>query len=161
LLDADGDGRADLMVTQTPVAGYFPLEFPAQWNPASFHRYRYSPSFDLEDPEVKLTDLTGDGVTDALRSSTRMECFVNDPESGWRPDNVRWVERKAIEDFPNVNFSDPRVKLADMTGDGMQDILLIHNGAVVYWPTFGYGDWGMRVRMSNSPRFPYGYDPRR
>ena len=68
---------------------------------------------------------------------------------------------KAIEDFPNVNFSDPRVKLADMTGDGMQDIVLIHSGNVVYWPNLGYGNWGKRIRMKNSPKFPYGYDPKR
>ncbi|MGJ0483197.1 MAG: hypothetical protein ACR65R_01515 [Methylomicrobium sp.] len=30
-----------------------------------------------------------------------------------------------------------------------------------YWPNLGYGDWGRRISMRNSPRFPYGYDPRR
>ena len=40
-------------------------------------------------------------------------------------DETRWVERKRnLEEFPNVNFSDPRVKWADMTGDGLQDIVL-------------------------------------
>jgi hypothetical protein len=161
LLDANGDGRADLMVSDGPIAGYFPLEFPAKWSPASFQKYRDRPSFNLEDPEVKLIDLTGDGVTDILRSSTRMECFFNDPQSGWSPHNTRWVEREPLEDFPDVRFSDPRVKLADMTGDGMQDIVLIHSGTIAYWPNLGYGSWGRRIRMKNSPRFPYGYDPRR
>jgi RHS repeat-associated protein len=48
-----------------------------------------------------------------------------------------------------------------MTGDGLQDILLVHDGNVEYWPSLGYGDWGRRVHMRHSPRFPYGYDPRR
>jgi hypothetical protein len=161
LLDANGDGCADLMVTNGPLAGYFPLEFPAKWSAASFQRYRYRPSFNLEDPEVKLIDLTGDGVTDVLRSSTRMECFFNDPDAGWTPGNTRWVEREPLQDFPDVKFSDPRVKVADMTGDGMQDVVFVHSGSFVYWPNQGYGSWAKRVRMKNSPTFPSGYDPRR
>ncbi len=151
LLDANGDGCADLMVTNGPLAGYFPLEFPAKWSPASFQRYRYRPSFNLEDPEVKLIDLTGDGVTDVLRSSTRMECFFNDPDAGWTPGNTRWVEREPLEDFPDVNFSDPRVKVADMTGDGMQDIVLVHSGSFVYWPNQGYGSWGQARPHEEQP----------
>lgn len=119
LIDADGDGRTDLMVSGASLAGYFPLEFPARWNPKSFQRYRYAPTFSLEDPEVRLIDLDGDGVTDALRSGTRMECFFNDPHTGWNPEKVRWFERQAPEVFPNVNFSDSRVKFADMTGDNL------------------------------------------
>ncbi len=161
MLDADGDGRTDLMVSGEPLAGYFPLEFPARWNQRTFQRYRYAPSFNLEDPEVRLIDLDGDGITDVLRSGTRLECFFNDRMLGFTPGNVRWVERQALEVFPNVNFSDPRVKFADMTGDGMQDIVLIYDGNVEYWPNLGYGEWGKRIHMQNSPRFPLGYDPKR
>lgn len=161
MLDADGDGRTDLMVSDEPLVGYFPLEFPAKWSKGSFQRYRYAPSFNLEDPEVRLIDLDGDGITDVLRAGTRLECFFNDRTSGWNPANVRWVERESLKDFPNVNFSDPRVKFADMTGDGLQDIVLIHDGNVEYWPNLGYGQWGSRIHMRTSPRFPYGYDPKR
>ena len=60
------------------------------------------------------------------------------------------MERKLIESFPNVNFSDPRVKWADMTGDGMQDIVMIHDGNVEYWPNLGHGNWGKRISMHHS-----------
>ncbi len=109
--------------------------------------------------EMKLIDLDGDGVTDAIRSGARLECFFNDPRQGWN--HTRRVERKALEKFPNINFSDPRVKWADMSGDGMQDIVLVQDGNVEYWPNLGYGNWGKRIHTRNSPRFPYGYDPRR
>ncbi len=161
LLDANGDGRTDLMVSGEPLAGYFPLEFPAKWNAKSFQRYSFAPSINLEDPEVRLIDLDGDGVTDVLRSGTRMECFFNNPKEGWNPDNIRWIERQALEVFPDVSFSDVRVKLADMTGDGMQDIVLVYDGNVEYWPNLGYGNWGKRIHMEHSPRFPLGYDPKR
>src|SRR5262249_31172592 len=118
LLDANGDGRIDLMVTTAAISGYYPSRFGGLWDHRSFQRYRVAPSFDLKDPEVRLVDLDGDGVTDAIRSSSRLECFFNDPHQGWH--ETRWVEREALEVFPNVNFSDPRVKWADMTGDGLQ-----------------------------------------
>lgn len=161
LIDANGDGRADLLVTQGALSGYYPLQFGGLWDRRSFHKYQYAPSFDLKDPEVRLMDLTGDGVTDVLRSGTRLKCFFNDPHEGWSPHNTKWVERQSIDVFPNVNFSDSRVKLADMTGDGMQDIVLVYDGNVEYWSNLGYGNWGQRLHMKNSPRFPYGYDPKR
>lgn len=161
LIDANGDGRTDLLVTEGALSGYYPLQFGGRWDRRSFQKYAYAPSFDLKDPEVRLIDLTGDGVTDVIRSGSRLECFFNDPHEGWKPGNTRWVERQALEVFPNVNFSDPRVKFADMTGDGMQDIVLVYDGNVEYWPNLGYGNWGKRLHMGKSPRFPYGYDPKR
>ena len=39
--------------------------------------------------------------------------------------------------------------------------MLVYDGNVEYWPHLGYGNWGKQVHMKNSPRFPYGYDPKR
>lgn len=159
LIDADGDGRIDLLATVNGLSGYYPLEYTGEWDRRSFQRYRTAPSFNLEDPEVRLVDLTGDGVTDAIRSGTSMECYFNDPSEGWN--DTRRVERKALVAFPNVNFSDSRVKWADMSGDGLRDIVLVYDGNVEYWPNLGHGSWARRIHMTNSPRFPYGYDPKR
>ena len=159
LIDADGDGRTDLLISTETMNGYYPSRFGAIWDSRSFQRYRKAPSFDLKDPEVRLVDLDGDGVTDAIRSGNRLECFFNDPKQGWN--DTRFVERLALDVFPNVSFSDPRVKWADMTGDGLQDTVLVHDGLVEYWPSLGRGDWGKRILMRNSPRFPEGYDPKR
>lgn len=159
LIDADGDGRIDLLVNTGQIAGYFPLNFDGSWDSKSLQRYEVAPSFDLEGSDVQLVDLTGDGVTDAIRSDNRLECFFNDPEKGWQ--ETHFVERRDLEDFPNVNFADPRVKWGDMSGDGLQDIMLVHDGNIEYWANLGYGNWGKRISMRNSPRFRYGYDPRR
>jgi hypothetical protein len=159
ILDANGDGRADLLVTTEALAGYFPMRFGGLWDNRSFQRYRTAPSFSLKDPEVKLVDLDGDGVTDAIRSSTSFECFFNDPHDGWT--GTRRVERGQLEAFPNVNFSDPRVKWADMSGDGLHDIVLVYDGNIEYWPNLGYGNWGKRIHMQSSPQFPFDYDPKR
>jgi RHS repeat-associated protein len=165
MLDANGNGRMDLMVTSEPLTGYYPLTYNASWDRRSFQKYKRAPSFDLEDPEVKLIDLNGDGVTDAIRSGTSLECVYNDPHEGWS--KIVQVHRKSSLDiFPNVNFSDPRVKLGDMTGDNLQNIVMVYDGNVEYYPYYGYGKWGRRIHMQNSPRFrdygyTFGYDPRR
>ena len=159
LLDATGDGRPDLLVSNSQLNGYFSSEAGALWDRRSFQRYRKAPSVSLQDPQVKLIDLDGDGVTDALRSGSRFELFYNDPEQGWS--ETQQVSRKDLENFPNVNFTDQRLKWADMSGDNLTDIVLVHDGNVEYWPYQGYGKWGKRVHMQNSPRFPYGYDPQR
>ena len=166
LLDANGNGRADLMVIEGLRNGYYPLTFDGQWNERGFVRYRSVPTVNLDAPEVRLLDLDGNGVTDALRTGPQFELYYNDPEDGWSDLELR--QRLDSDSFPNVSFEDPRVKLGDMTGDGLQDILLIHNGRVEYWPYRGYGRWGQRVTMRNSPRFEdavffpgIGFDPKR
>jgi RHS repeat-associated protein len=166
LLDADGNGRTDLMVIDGLRGGYYPLTFDGQWNKRGFVRYRSAPAINLDGPDVRLLDLDGDGVTDALRTGLRFELYYNDPVQGWSDLNVR--QRSDENDFPNVTFEDPRVKVGDMTGDNLEDILLVQNGHVEYWPYRGYGRWGRRVAMRNSPRFDdavlfpgIGFDPKR
>ena len=73
LLDASGNGRADLMVIDGPRAGYFPLTFDGQWNKRGFVPYRSAPTVNFSAPDVRLLDLDGDGVTDALRTGLQFE----------------------------------------------------------------------------------------
>ena len=56
LVDADGNGRADLMVTASPSAGYYPLSFEGRFDERSFKRFPQAPSFDLRDPKCRLVD---------------------------------------------------------------------------------------------------------
>ncbi|MFI7598296.1 SpvB/TcaC N-terminal domain-containing protein [Actinoplanes sp. NPDC049681] len=156
LLDADGDGRADLFVTTPALSGYFPLRFGGAWG--RFRRHANAPSFGLDDPRVRLLDLDGDGTTDALRADDRLTCFFNDRDAGWsgpRP-------APAVDDGPTgVDFADPRIKTADLTGDGLQDLVLVNDRGVAYWPNLGRGRFGARIRMTGGPVFPAGHDPRR
>jgi YD repeat-containing protein len=164
LLDADGDGRADLLVSGTAsansgsgAAGYFPMTFTSGWSRRSFQAYRQAPAVSLADPSVKLVDLDGDGLTDVLRSGTRLMSWFNDPDA------ARAWQRTAVSDGPaaDVDLADPRVRLADMTGDGLHDIVLLRSGNITYWPNVGHGRFGPPVSMCRAPRLPDGYDPRR
>jgi hypothetical protein len=51
--------------------------------------------------------------------------------------------------------------LADMTGDGLTDIVRIRNGEVCYWPNLGYGNFGAKIAMDDAPVFdhPESFNP--
>lgn len=153
LLDADGDGRADLVAN----GGYYPLQFGPRWG--RLHRYRTALAVGLTDARVRLLDVDGDGVTDAVQSVDRLLWWRQDPYLGWtgpRP------ARFPVGDLPPpVDVADPHVRWADMTGDGLTDLVLVHDGTVDYWPSLGHGRWGGRVRMADSPRLPRDQDPGR
>lgn len=153
VIDANGDGRSDLLVNNGILAGYYPGAFKRVWDASGFKPYKQIPSFHFQDPEVQLMDLDGDGITDVLRNGAQFECFYNDPEKGFY--KVRTVKKT----FTDFSFSDPRIRFADMTGDGLQDIVLISSGRVQYWPNMGYGVFGEKVNMTGAPVFPEQYDP--
>jgi RHS repeat-associated protein len=49
------------------------------------------------------------------------------------------------------------IYLADMSGDGLTDLVRIRNGEVCYWPNVGHGRFGAKVAMDNAPRLD-GFD---
>ena len=50
-----------------------------------------------------------------------------------------------------------------MCGDGLVDLVRVRNGEVCYWLNLGYGRFGAKVAMDNSPWFdsPDQFDQRR
>lgn len=159
--DMGGDGRADLLVHDGPLPGFFETTFEGTWQ--TFKAYDVFPSFDLADPNLRMTDLTGDGSSDVLiTEEDRFLWFECLGEKGFAsPQAIARV--RDLDQFPDVFFNDAqsRVRLADMSGDGLNDLVLIHNSRIDYWPNLGYGRFGKRITMQNSPRLDIDFDPRR
>ena len=157
--DMAGDGQPDLLVHEGNQWGFYENNGNAGWQ--NFKPYKKQPSFDINDSRSRLMDLTGDGKTDLLRiDDNYFYYFPCIGEEGWdTPKRVRRAHDLA--EFPDVDFSNPRVKLADMTGDGLQDIVLVHDGRIDYWANMGYGKFSRRITLKNAPRFGYGFDPKR
>ncbi len=159
--DLGGDGLADLMVEAPPISGFYEATPDGGWKP--FKRIESMPTIDFSDPDVRLVDLTGDGLSDMLITrDTHFLWFRSRGEAGYE-NPQRLPRQHDLDAFPDVYFSDPagRVRLADMSGDGLNDIVLVHDGRIDYWPNLGYGQWGKRITMGDTPRIGYGFDPRR
>lgn len=159
--DMGGDGLADLLVDAPPMSGFYESTPEGGWT--RFTRFETTPSFDLNDPNTRLVDLTGDGLSDVLVTRDHhFLWFQSLGERGYAPPRAI-PRRHDLAEFPNVYFDDlaGRVRLADMTGDGLTDIVLVHDGRVDYWPSLGHGRFGRRITMTGTPRIGHGFDPRR
>jgi len=158
LIDAQGDGYPDLLVASAGrIAGFYELGGDGPWDVRRFQPYDVAPAVDFGDADVRLLDIDGDGVTDAVRTGATLECHLNRSER-WES---AYVARESLETFPNVRFSDARVRVADMDGDGLSDVVLITDGRVDYWSSQGRGRFAPRVTMRNSPVLPPSHDVRR
>ena len=164
LLDVVGDGNLDLVEFATGQAGFYERTTQgAGWGP--FRAFRSMPVVEWDDPNLKFVDVTGDGIADVL--------ITGDIAFRWHPSYLRagFGEERRIpaahneEQGPRVVFDDgtQSIYLADMSGDGLSDIVRIRNGEVCYWPNTGYGWFGCKITMNNSPWFdlPDKFDQKR
>jgi len=153
LMDLTGDGQPDVVVLDGPLAGFFEIDEDEQWGP--FRPFGSRPTISVADPNVRLVDLDGDGHADVLVTEDRVfTWYPSLAEDGFGAP-IRVPQRSDEEAGPAVVFADgtQSIYLADMTGDGLTDLVRIRNGEVCYWPNVGYGRFGPKVTMDNSPWF--------
>jgi RHS repeat-associated protein len=153
LLELEADGTKQVVNWQGSPQGFFELSDDAEWQP--FTPFESIPNINLRDPNTRLIDLNGDGLADLL--ITKNEVFTWYPSKGKEgyAASKRVVSSYDEEKGPAIVFADgtQTIFLADMNGDGLQDIVRIRNGQVCYWPNMGYGRFGSKVNMDHSPVF--------
>jgi hypothetical protein len=153
LMDRSGAGRMDLVDLERPAPGFFQRTPDENWEP--FHAFSSWPDIDWSDPNVKFVDLTGDGLTDVfVTDDSVFTLYPSLGEAGYGEavlTRTPWDENQG----PKVVMADgtETMFLADMTGDGLSDLVRVRNGEVSYWPNLGYGRFGKRVSMDHAPRF--------
>lgn len=152
-MDLAGDGQPDLVVMDGPLVGYFEHDTAEGWNP--FRALASRLNRNMRDPNVRFVDLDGDGRADVLITEDEVLVWhASLAEEGFGP--ARRVALKLDEEKgPRVIFDDgtQSIYLADLSGDGLTDIVRIRNGNVCYWPNLGYGHFGAKVTMDNPPFF--------
>ncbi|MCB9592813.1 MAG: hypothetical protein H6719_08775 [Sandaracinaceae bacterium] len=117
------------------------------------------PRIDLgrDGTHLRVVDVNNDHLIDVVRTTgTVMQTWLN---LGWLPGgdgrfgsytftgtdyelSTQPVESCLLQEGLPVDFEDPEVRLADMNGDGLQDLVKIRRGRVVYWPGRGDGVFG-------------------
>jgi RHS repeat-associated protein len=164
LMDVAGDGNLDLVDFSFGSPGFYSRTLDAGW--AGFRAFRACPVLDWNDANLRFVDLTGDGIADVL--ITEDDAFTWHAsllQDGFGPGVRVKIPLEEERTGPRAIFADPEqtIYLADMTGDGLSDIVRVRNGEVCYWPNRGYGRFAAKVVMDGAPRFdePDLFDQRR
>jgi RHS repeat-associated protein len=154
--DMNGDGVADLIRLDQLIEGFVPrtpgggFARPVQW--------RRAPAVSAAAPNTRLVDLDGDGISDLLSSSDDyLALYYRSEVDGWNA-RPQTVPRSSA---PNINLADQHIFLADMTGDGAQDIVRVNGRDVTYFHYLGLGRWDEPITMEHSPELPYDFQPSR
>jgi RHS repeat-associated protein len=158
------DGQLCLVAESGSVQGYYRLKDDESWE--AFETFKMLPSINLRDPNIRRIDLTGNGQPDLLiTEDTVLRWHPADGLNGFEAAEQAGPFQTNEHDGPAVIFANEAetIFLADMSGDGLQDVVRIRNGQVVYWPNLGYGRFGTQITMGYSPRFDVAdqFDPRR
>jgi RHS repeat-associated protein len=149
--DIEANGQKHLV--SNDLNGYYEFTPEDEWLP--FRNFNVVPNIDLRDPNLKFLDLNGDGKADILISEDDVfTWYASKGKLGF--DDYRLARKsKEEEKGPNIVFADSTqsIVLADMSGDGLMDIVRIRNCDIAYWPNLGYGRFGAKASMSNAPLF--------
>lgn len=153
LMDVNGDGQQNLVALESGFSGFYSRTLDQGWG--RFRPFQSMPVVEWKDANLRFVDVTGDGIPDIL--VTEDVAFTWHPsllEEGFGP-AVRIPAPANEEEGPRIVFADgtQSIYLADMSGDGLTDIVRIRNGEVCYWPNIGYGKFGAKVIMDNAPWF--------
>jgi hypothetical protein len=162
-MDLAGDGQPDLVVLDGPMPGLYEHDGDEGWQP--FRPFTTPLNRDMRDPNLKFVDLDGDGHADVLTTETGAFVWhASVAEEGFGP-AYRVAQALDEEKGPRLVFADgtQSIYLADLSGDGLTDLVRIRNGEVCYWPNLGYGRFGSKITMDNAPHFdhPDQFDQKR
>ncbi len=162
-MDLAGDGHPDLVLLGGSVSGFHEIENNERLS--NFRTFQSLPNINWSDPDLRFVDLTGNGLADILITQGELFTWYESLGEEGFDHYAEVVNQLDEEKGPRVLFSDAEQKifLADMSGDGLTDIVRIKNGEVCYWPNLGYGRFGAKVTMDASPLFdhPDLYHPKR
>lgn len=153
LADLDGDGLTDLVnKAASDLMVFYRNMGNGSW--AGGVQYNTSPlPFDLNDPDTRLFDANFDKKIDVVRSNSGndwMFCFNKGNAEGgdWQCTGSVYMGFP-----PQIVFNNPSVRLADMNGDRLQDVVWIRQlnpteTVVWFWPNKGQAEFDTYVVMS-------------
>lgn len=154
--DLNGNGRVDLFTIGDTLDMVFESDgsgaFEAQ--PVVFSQ---RPTMKMAATNTRLLDFDGDGVVDVVATENSHHLLFRHNSSQGFDDPIAVARIHDLDRFPDLSFSDDGVRLADMTGDGLQDIVLIRSGQLSYWANLGHGSWTQRISPEHAPVLPAGF----
>ena len=155
LLDLEADGGKQLVTFSGGPKGFFELSAEGDWQ--AFQAFKHLPNINMQDPNTRMLDLNGDGMPEILIADDNVfTWYESEGRRGFKHSRQNIIPFNE-ETGPRIVFSEPQqnIFLADMSGDGLTDLVRIRNGEICYWPNLGYGRFGAKITMDNAPIFDY------
>ncbi len=147
--DLDGDGFSDLIAKLGTTVGsfkFFPNTARGAWGGSVI--FTNAPAFAFEDPNVRMLDFDHDGLTDVAQStSSGLSLWRNRGDGSWEGPTAAPLP----PGMTSLSFTDPRLKLADMNGDRLVDLVMVRTGSIRYWPHLGRGTFAAPVDVQGAP----------
>ena len=103
--------------------------------------------------DINLIDLTGNCLDDVMlldEDTNSVIWHASLGKAGYAPEQR--VQRGKGGPWMSSRHETIYMHCADMSGDGLADIVNIANGRVSYWPNLGFGSFASEVIMRNSPQ---------
>ncbi|MFS8979724.1 SpvB/TcaC N-terminal domain-containing protein [Cupriavidus necator] len=147
-MDLGGDGQPDVVLMEGSTPGLYEHDEAEGWQP--FRPFSSRLNRNLGDPNLKLVDLDGDGHADVLiTEDDALTWHASLAEEGFGPAR-RVTQALDEEKGPRIVFADgtQSIYMADMSGDGLTDLVRIRNSEICYWPNLGYCRFGAKVTMT-------------
>lgn len=155
-IDLDGDGHSDILVSEDGILTWYPsrakegfgaavhVPLPAddEGGPALL--------FANGDESLFLADFSGDGLTDIVRIANGEVCYWQNLGYG------RFGKRIEMESAPWFDhpgeFDPKRIRLADIDGSGLTDIIYLGREDIRYWFNQSGNRWSDAHTLDYAPQ---------
>ncbi|SQA99603.1 FG-GAP repeat [Cedecea neteri] len=143
LIDINGDGKLDWLVTSAGVNGFHSFSSDGQWSP--FIPVSALP-IEYFHPQAQLADISGAGLPDlAMIGPNSVRVYANQ-RTGWQAaENV--AQKDGIRLPLAGNNERALVAFADILGSGQQHLVEITSSSVRCWPNLGHGKFGSPITL--------------
>ncbi len=156
LIDLNGDGHADILISEHEVFVWYPSKAEEGFGASSIARKlrdeEQSPALVFADgtQSIYLSDMTGDGLNDIVRIRNGEICYWSNLGYGRFGAKVT-MGHAPYFDHPEL-FNQQRIRLADIDGSGTTDIIYLGRDGVSIWFNQAGNSWSEPHRLRNFPR---------
>ncbi len=102
------------------------------------------PSGGFQQGIATLMDLAGDGQVDLVTLGGGMSGFHE------RTDAYGWSPFRSFSSFPTTATDDPNVRMLDLNGDGLAEIVVTDDDAITWYPALGEEGFGPGLRVATA-----------
>lgn len=144
LMDFNGDGRLDWLVTQPGLNGYFTLREDKTWS--NFMPFAALPP-EFFHPQAQLADLVGTGLSDlALIGPNSVRLYMNCRDGFSRAEDVAQDNGIALPVAGRAAHE--LIAFSDVLGSGQPHLVRVRYDGVTCWPNLGRGRFGKPITLA-------------